>query len=119
MSKYKIIGAFNGLLGLAQIVYFLVGVFVTIPKVMQIFSDVGIAEPKLLSAYLGYSLMFLVGLFNLYVAKKLLSKLGNGDIYLKFGVILLVLSLVFSGLIVQVVTLTLIGPLYDFSSGLT
>ena len=94
MTKYRIVGVVNFLLGFLEIVYPLILIFFTIPKMYEFYSKINVELPSPVGSYIILSLILLVGIINLFLGTKLFSKSAGKDKYLTFAIILIVTSFV-------------------------
>jgi len=92
MTKYRIVGVVNFLLGFLEIVYPLILIFFTIPKMYELYAQFHAEVPSPVGTYMILSLILLVGIINLFLGTKLFSKSAGKDTYFTFAIILIAAS---------------------------
>lgn len=114
----RIIGGVCILFGFVQAYVSLSHVFITMPKLMKLYSDLAVDLPKNLSTSYIYAFsLLLVGIIGVIIG------LGNfGFIFkdksaqlFKYGIVFLVFSFVLSGFLSAIMVSSIVTPLYSFA----
>ena len=90
MTRYTVVGAINLLLGILELAISVIALVIFIPELAESFKDIGVTTPpSFLPIYLSFGLVIIVGIANLFVGSKLLSKgQQQKSRYFKYGIIL-------------------------------
>ena len=83
MAKYKIIGAVNFVLGIFEIVYPLIVILFTIPRLTELYAEFQAKGPNLIPTYIILSIVMLMGVGNFILGVKLFSNLKTKKSFLK------------------------------------
>ena len=117
MSKYTIVAAVNLFLGTAQAFISIAILFFTLPKLMGLYSEFDANPPSYMSAYIGLSFILLIALANFFIGLKLFSKSEEDKSkYLKYGILLIAITIILSGLFMIIANLSVILPIYNLTS---
>lgn len=116
MNKYKIVGIVNLIAGVIQIIFSLLFLLSTLPKLASIYSNINKEGPSYPAAYLMFGLIILLGIASLVAGFKLMRGYENREKYLKFGLALIIIAVSLSGFLVSVAVVSIIMPLYSLTS---
>ncbi|OGY16208.1 MAG: hypothetical protein A2785_01290 [Candidatus Chisholmbacteria bacterium RIFCSPHIGHO2_01_FULL_49_18] len=92
MTKYRIVGVVNFLLGFLEIIYPLILIFFTMPKMYELYAQFHAEVPSPVVSYLILTLVFILGIVNVFLGIKLFSKSAGRDSYFTFAIILIAAS---------------------------
>jgi len=119
MSKYKTVGTINFIFGGLQIIYPLLAIFFTIPKLTELYTEVSAEMPSFAPTYLALGLNLLLGITNFFLGFKLFSKQeGIQEKYFKFSLTLAIVSFLLMGVFSGIATLSAVLPIYSVTSHL-
>lgn len=116
MAKYKIVGVINFFFGFFEVIYPLIGILFTIPRLTELYSEFQTKGPNLLPTYMILYIVILMGIGNFFLGFKLFSKSENKDKYFKYAIILIVASFLLGGLFTQITSLSVLIPIYNNAS---
>ncbi|MBU0618665.1 hypothetical protein KKD62_00345 [Patescibacteria group bacterium] len=117
MSKYKIVGIINFIFSGLQIIYPLLAIFFTIPRLTKLYTEVSAEMPSFAPAYLALGFNLLLGITNFFLGFKLFSKQEKiQEKYFKFGLVLAVTSFLLMGVFSGIATLSAVLPIYNLTS---
>lgn len=117
MTKYKVVGAVNFIFGSLQVIYPLLMAFMTVPKLMQLYSEFSVGKPSLAPTYLALGFNLLLGVMNIFFAFKLFSKQkAVQEKYFKFGLGMAVASFLLLGVSSFLTVLSAVIPVYQMTS---
>ncbi|OGG01704.1 hypothetical protein A2W14_03755 [Candidatus Gottesmanbacteria bacterium RBG_16_37_8] len=116
MAKYKIIGAVNFFLGIFEIVYPLIVILFTIPRLTELYAEFQAKGPNLIPTYIILSIVMLMGVGNFILGVKLFSKSENKEKFFKIAIILIIASFLLGGVITKIASLSVIMPIYNLTS---
>lgn len=115
-SNDSVMGIINLLLGGGQTGLSLIGLLFVLPKLNSLYSDFN-AQVDRGSMYLPYALILLMGVINMFIGIKLLSKsVSNKSVFLNFGVISAVITAIITILLVALGSASSLGPIYNLTS---
>ncbi len=113
--KYRLIGAFNLLSGILQILLPALMLFFTIPRLNSLYSQANFDVSSYITrAYIFGGLIILMGLANLFSGFKLFS--AQKEKYFNFALIVLVLTFVLGGYFISSMVLSIILPIYKLTT---
>ena len=102
MTRYKITGLLNILLGSIQITYPLAILTLVLPKIIRLYAEFNAEMPSFITIYLLLGTALVSGSANLLIGYWLLTKNEkNKKRYFKFGLVLIGLDLFLLGLFLQ------------------
>ncbi|MBU0708174.1 hypothetical protein KJ596_00275, partial [Patescibacteria group bacterium] len=114
MSKYKIVGIINFIFGGLQIIYPLLTIFFTIPKLAELYTEVNVEMPSFAPTYLALGFNLLLGIICIFLGYKLFSKHEEVQKkYYKFGLALAIVSVLFGGVFSGTAILSAVLPIYN------
>ncbi|MBU1111061.1 hypothetical protein KKB83_05610 [Patescibacteria group bacterium] len=117
MSKYKIVGIINFIFGGLHIIYPLLMIFFTIPKLTELYTDVSVELPSLAPTYLTLGFNLLLGITGIFLGCKLFSKQEEiQKKYFKFGLALAIVSVLFGAVFSGLAVLSAVLPIYNLTS---
>ncbi len=115
--KYKLAGIINLIFGLLQIILSFVLVFSVIPGLKTLSSELAI-QSNFLGSYLILGTITLLGATNIFLWVKLfLGREETRQKYFKYALILILLSLLVTGICWGFVVLSLTSRLYNLGAG--
>lgn len=109
MTKYKIVGIFNLIVGILQLLFSVIGFFLVSPQMNQLTTGIG-SKPT--NNNLQYFLGFVFGIINLVLFKKLFST-TLGERYLIIGLVFSIMTFLFLGVLIGVSMSQMLTPLYN------
>ncbi|KPJ70659.1 hypothetical protein AMJ51_01405 [Microgenomates bacterium DG_75] len=110
MRKYSILGIFNFLLGLGQIVLPIICIAVVIPRLTLLYSEFVTMPPSFYLTYLILGLVIFMGIANLFIAFKLFAKTEK---YFKYGIILAIATFILTGIFMVLANFWSIYMIYN------
>lgn len=116
MAKYKIVGVVNFFFGFFEVVYPLIVILFTIPRLTELYSEFQTKGPNLIPIYIILSIVILIGIGNFFLGVKLFSISENKDKYFKYAIILIVINFLLGGIFTQIVSLSVLMPIYNLTS---
>lgn len=97
--KYKIVGMFNLLLGVAETVLPAYILFFILPKIYRLFSEFNADTGSPIPIYAILGTIICLGLINVYVGYNLLFISGNRIKYFHIGLIIFIISIILGGVL--------------------
>ena len=116
--KYKLIGSFNIVIGLLEMILPSAMYFFVVPRLLEMYESLNVAEKVPQIIYWGFAFMFFYGLANLIIGIQLFRETDQKDSYLTYGVVLNILNFIFGGLFIGLMIIGLIAPIYQISGAL-
>jgi len=115
MTKYKIVGIINLLLGIFQLL--LMFPLIVIPKLNSLYADFNMnGQPNFTGSYLVTVVAFLLMAINLFLSRKGFSNVKDKDKYFKVGIIVAVVTFILSGFLTLILTVSILSPIYNLST---
>lgn len=120
LTKYKVIGILDILIGLMLVVYPLVVVLFILPKLSALYWEVGVnVFSNMFITQILSAVVLILGAASLCIGFKLLSSSGaSKEKYFTYGIIFLILALVLGSFLIALSTISTILPIYDLTSSL-
>lgn len=117
MTKYKIVGAINLLLGGLQIIYPLFTLLFTLPRLTELYSEFNAEGPSLTITYFTLGSVIFVGFANLFLGFKLFLKAEEiAKKYFKYGLASVIISFLLMGIFPSIASLSIVLPIYNLTS---
>lgn len=117
MTKYKIVGILNFLLGIPLLLTSLIFAIFTIPRLSQLYKDMNVnISGNITRSYILVLIVLTFAITNLFLGIKGFSNTKKKDIYYKYGFIAVVITFLLSGFIVAIMTLSAIYTIYNVTS---
>jgi hypothetical protein len=116
--KYALVGILNVVFGFIETFFTLSVMVFTIPKLSYMYTELGVEIPNLFSTYLILFTILLIGIGNLFVGMKLFSKSERKDVFFKYGLVLVIISLILSGAYISITLISVMQPIYGLYSQL-
>ena len=116
MNKYKVVGVVNLLFGVFQIIYPLLVIFFTLPRLTELYSELNIQGYSFISTYLIIGFVMLIGIGNFFFGLNLISKSEKKEKYFKYALMLIIASFLFVGILFNLASLSTILPIYNLTS---
>ncbi|HUW22264.1 MAG TPA: hypothetical protein VMW41_06400 [Candidatus Bathyarchaeia archaeon] len=117
MTKYRIVGIINFIFGGLQIIYLLLAIFFTIPRLTDLYNEFSAEMPSFAPTYLVLGFNLLLGITNFFLGFKLFSKQAKiQKKYFKFGLALAIVSFLLVGVFSGIATLSAVLPIYNLTS---
>jgi hypothetical protein len=118
VMKYAVVGILNVIFGFVEAFFTLSVMVFTIPKLSYMYTELGVEIPNLFSTYLILFTILLIGIGNLFVGMKLFSKSERKDVFFKYGLVLVIISLILSGAYISITLISVMQPIYGLYSQL-
>jgi hypothetical protein len=116
MTKYKIVGILNISLGVLETIYAAFALIITLPKLNELYFELGAKRPSYTSTYLILGFILIIGLVNLFLGLKLFTKSEKREAYFIYALISLIASFFLGGIFSGIFTLSIIVPIYSLIS---
>lgn len=119
MTKYKIIGILNFLLGIPTLLLSLSFSIFVIPKLNQLYAEFNTNNSgNVILSYIIVLVLLIIAIANIFLGIKEFSNTQKKEIYFKYGVIMAVVAFLLGGVLTGLMTLSVILPIYNLSSSL-
>ena len=115
MTKYKIIGITNLFFGLAQLIVSSSFLVFTLPKLNDLYAQFQVVRPNAWIPYAIGIVVIVAGLINIYLGIKNFQKHKEQEKYFKFGLISAIITFALSGILVSLLTLSVVLPMYNLT----
>ncbi|OIO15500.1 hypothetical protein COV53_04035 [Candidatus Gottesmanbacteria bacterium CG11_big_fil_rev_8_21_14_0_20_37_11] len=116
MSKYKIVGIINLFLGIPILLLALSFFILIIPKLSQLYSEFhASSQVSITSSYAVTIILLLTASANIFLGIKGISISQKKDKYFKYGLLLVIVTFLFSGFFIGILNLSVLLPIYNLT----
>ena len=113
MTKYTIVGFVNLLVGSLQTINFLFTIFITLPRLTELYSEFAAQRPSFMSTYLRLGFTVLLGISNFFFGFTLISKSEKKIKYFRYALILAIISIPLGVIFINIASIL---PVYNLTS---
>jgi len=119
MTKYKVVGVLDFLLGIPILLLSVSFSIFVIPKLSQLYLEFNTNNSgNIIFSYIIVLFLLIIAVANIFLGIKGFSNTSKKEIYFKYGLIMAVVTFILSGLLVGLMTLSVILPIYNLTSSL-
>lgn len=114
MTKYKVVGIISFFYGFVLLLILTVYAFNIMPRLFSLYSEVNTNyKPNLIGAYSVIFILLLMAMISLFLGVK--GFRNKEEKYFKFGIIFLVAPFFLTGILVAILSMSVIAPLYNLT----
>ena len=119
MTKYKIVGMLNFLMGIPILLLSLSFSIFIIPKLSQLYLEFNTNNSgNIILSYIIVLVLLIIAIANIFLGIKGFSNTQKKEIYFKYSLIMALVTFIFGGVLVGLMILSVILPVYNLSSSL-
>ncbi len=117
MTKYKIVGIIDLILGILQLLFSIVIPLSVFSTLRQLYYAINTHyQMNLMNVYVIVTLILLMAALNLFLGAKGLTGSKEKERYFKYGIISAVTTLFLTGILGSILIFSIISPIYNLTS---